>query len=138
MDACNNNLDDGFSRLVWDGNLAKIIVIVKLFLTTLVLFFSYYDPIQWYSYHHHSSLSAIDTLLPPVSFKPTFIDFAHLFNMLALSAVLILFIVLVCLWCVVCCSFVCFPFQFLYGWCLCRLKYCVCVKFIDAFRVLTW
>ena len=34
------------------------------------------------------------------------------------------------------CWFVCFPFQFLYGWCLCRvLQYCVCVKFIDAYLV---
>ena len=47
--------------------------------------------------------------------------------MLALSAVLILFIV-----CVVCCPFVCFPFQFLYVLCLRRLQYCVCVKSIDA------
>ena len=29
-DACNNKLDDGISGLVWNGNLAKIIVIVKI------------------------------------------------------------------------------------------------------------
>ena len=40
-------------------------------------------------------MGLINTLLLPVSFKPTFIDFAHLLNMLALSAVLILFIVCV-------------------------------------------
>ena len=27
LDAFNKNLDDGISRLVWDGNLAKIIII---------------------------------------------------------------------------------------------------------------
>jgi hypothetical protein len=26
-DTCNNNLDDGVSRLVWNGNLAIVIVI---------------------------------------------------------------------------------------------------------------
>ena len=36
LDACNNDLDNGISRLVWKGNLAKIIVIIELFLTTLV------------------------------------------------------------------------------------------------------
>ena len=38
-DACNNKLDDGISGLVWNGNLAKIIVVVKLFFMALVLFF---------------------------------------------------------------------------------------------------
>ena len=76
-------------------------------------------------------------LAPSVSFKLTLIDFAFVFDMLALSEVLILFImcVCVCVCCVVCCLFACFPFQFLYGWCLCRLQYCVCVKFIDAYLV---
>ena len=61
------------------------------------------NPIQrYYSHQHHSSSSAINTLLLYVSFKSTFVDFAFVFNMLALSAVLILFIVCVCVSFVVC------------------------------------
>ena len=49
------------------------------------------NPIQrYYSHQHHSSSSAINTLLLYVSFKSTFVDFAFVFNMLALSAVFIL------------------------------------------------
>ena len=40
-------------------------------------------------HQHHSSSSAINILLLSASFKPTFIDFAHVLNMLALSAVFI-------------------------------------------------
>ena len=62
------------------------------------LFYFYFDTIK---HQHHSSLSAINTLLLSVSFKPIFIDFAHILNMLALSMVFIFFIV-----CGVCVSFV--------------------------------
>ena len=55
--------------------------------------------IKRYSRQHHSSSSAIITLLLSVSFKPILVDFTFVFNMLALSAVLILFIV--CVWFVV-------------------------------------
>ena len=50
-------------------------------------------------------LSAINTLLLSASFKPNFIDFAHVLNMLALSVVFI-FCVCVCV-----CVCVCFLFQ---------------------------
>ena len=49
------------------------------------------NKIKQYSRQHHPASSAINTLLLSVSFKPTFIDFAHVLNMLALSVVFIFF-----------------------------------------------
>ena len=100
--------------------------------TTLVLFYFFQqtiDSIHQYSRQHHSSSFAIITLVLYVSFKPISVDFTSVFDMLALLAVLILFIVCACVLFVVCFC----PFQILYGWCLCRLQDCVRVKFIDVY-----
>ena len=58
-DACNNKLDDGISGLVWNGNLAKIIVIVKLFLTTLFFF----STIHRYPHRNSTAAAAADTVV---------------------------------------------------------------------------
>ena len=60
--------------------------------SSLILNFFQYtiNPIQRYSRQYHLLSSAINTLLLYVSFKSTFVDFAFVFNMLALSAVFIL------------------------------------------------
>ena len=61
----------------------------------MVFYFFQYniDPIKRYSRQHHSSLSAVNTLLLFVSFKPAYIVFTLVIDMLALPAVLIFSIV---------------------------------------------
>ena len=75
--------------------------------SSLILNFFQYtiNPIQRYSRQYHLLSSAINTLLLSVSFKPIFVDFAFVFNMLALSAVFILSSLCIC---GVCCAFVFF------------------------------
>ena len=97
-EACITNLDNGISRFVWNGNLAKIHENQNKFTTTMILllFFSIYyqsDP----RIHPSAPLIvvAIDTMLLSVSFKPNFIDFASVLNMLALSIGSFYFVVIV-------------------------------------------
>ena len=80
------------------------------------------NTIKQYSRQHHPASSAINTLLLSVSFKPTFIDFAHVLNMLALSVVFIFFFSSLCI--LLDCHFEALR---LYVWCLRGLLHCVCV-----------
>ena len=59
----------------------------------LIVFQYNIDSIQWYSHQHHLSLSAINTVLFSISFKPVLVYFAIVIHMLALSVVLIFSIV---------------------------------------------
>ena len=89
----SSDKDNEPTSVLWYWILKELETISLKKLTTLFffVFFRYIiDPIQWYNHQHHSLLSAIDTLLLSLSFKPTFVDLAFLFNMLALLAVFIL------------------------------------------------
>ena len=125
---------DQFKTKIWQNYRHCKVIFRQRQIFTIIFQYNIINTIKQYSRQHHSISSTIDTLLLSVSFKPIFVDFAVVFNMLALSEVLILFIVCQCCVCVVCCLFVCFPFH-LYVCFLCRLQYCVCVKFIDVFRI---
>ena len=72
--------------------------VVENILLSWVLFYFYFFQynIDTIKHQHHSSSSAINTLLLSVSFKPIFIDFAHILNMLALSIVFISSLCAVC------------------------------------------
>ena len=109
--ARNTNLDDCTGRSVrnaWIGLLSTLTLLPPEWMANLEVR-TLYDRKNWTTLTSCTILAVCYALLLSVSFKPIFVDFASIFNMLALSAVLILFIVCVC----VCrllfvCVFVCF------------------------------
>ena len=91
------------------------------------LFFYTIDPNQQYSHPHHLLSSAIDTLLLSFLFQAYFCWFCFHIQYASLVGSFD-FVHRVCVR-VVCCLFVCFPFQFLYGWCLCTSVLRVCTVY---------
>ena len=73
-DACNNNLDDGISRLVRNGNFAKIIVVKKIFLSSW-----FFSTIHLYP-HRNSTVDSTATVVAVAEEEVQFIITQEKYN----------------------------------------------------------